>query len=110
MSLTSIKTFFQHLGSEIHSALVALFGQPALDAVEQKFKIILTDDVRAIFIDAINAADDLTVGTGADKRAAAFTQIEADLKTKGVALGTSGINLGIELIVGLLKAKTPAAA
>lgn len=107
MSLTSVGNFFKHLGTEIHDALVSLFGQTALDKVEAEIKTILTDDVRAIFVDAINAANTLTTGTGADKRNAAFAQIETDLKGKGIALGTSTINLGIELVVGLLKAKTP---
>lgn len=104
---SNIGSFFKHFGSAIHSALVKVFGQPAMDAVEQTLKTILADDVRVIFEDAINAADTLTVGTGADKRAAAFAQISKDLAAKGIALGTSAINLGIELIVGLVKAKTP---
>lgn len=102
-----IGNFFKHLGTEIHDALVALFGQSALDKEEAVIKTILTEDVRVIFIDAVNAADTLVVGSGADKRAAAFAQIVKDLEAKGIALGTSAINLGIELVVGLLKAKTP---
>ncbi len=58
-----------------------------------------------IFVDAITAAQSLTTGTGQDKRDAAFAQIDKDLKAKGVGLGTSAINMGIELVVNLLKAK-----
>lgn len=105
----SFKTFFEHLGSAIHSALVALFGQSALDKVDADIKVILADDVRAIFVDAITAANTLAVGTGADKRAQAFAQIVTDLKAQGIALADHSVNLGIELVVGLLKAKTPAA-
>lgn len=108
MNLSSVGNFFKHLGTEIHDALLALFGKDAMDAVEQDIKLILRADVRAIFIDAIEAANTLT-GTGADKRAAAFAKILTDLKTQGIALAQHSINLGIELVVGLLKAKTPAA-
>ena len=58
-------------------------------------------------VDAINAAETLQA-SGADKRQAAFNQISSDLKGKGIGLEQSAINLGIELVVGLLKAKTPA--
>lgn len=107
MSLESVGSFFKHLGAKIHDGLVKLFGQSALDNVEAQIKTILTDDVQVIFVDAINAAQSLNV-SGADKRTAAFNQITTDLKGQGVSLESSAINLGIELIVGLLKSKTPA--
>lgn len=105
MSLASVGNFFKHLGTSIHDALVKIFGQNALDNVEAQIKTILTDDVRVIFVDAITAAQSLAVGSGADKRNAAFNQITNDLQAKGVSLGTAAVNLGIELVVNLLKAK-----
>jgi hypothetical protein len=42
------------------------------------------------------------------KRNAAFAQIAKDLEAKGIDLAHNVINLGIELVVGFLKAKTPA--
>jgi hypothetical protein len=107
MSLSSIGHFFKSLGDKIHSALLSIFGQSALDSVEAQIKTILTDDVRVIFVDAINAAQSLNAD-GADKRQAAFNQITKDLAGQGKSLQASAINLGIELIVNLLKAKTPA--
>lgn len=104
----SLGSFFHHLGSAIHSALVHIFGQSALDKVEADMKTIFRDDVRVIFMDAIVAAESLALG-GADKRAVAFAQIVKDLATQGVDLSTHAINMGIELVVGLLRAKTPAA-
>lgn len=109
MSLSSVGNFFKHLGTEIHDALLALFGKDAMDKVQADVTLILRADVRAIFVDAIEAADTLT-GTGADKRAAAFAKILTDLKTEGIQLADHSINLGIELVVGLIRAKTPAAA
>lgn len=112
MSLADVGNFFKSLGGKIHAALVAIFGQSALDTVESQIKIVLKDDVRAIFIDAIEAAETLQVGgtdaDGSAKRAAAFNQIVTDLKTKGISLAENVINLGIELVVGLLKSKSPA--
>jgi len=84
MSLASVGNFFKHLGTKIHDGLVKIFGQPALDNVEAQIKTILTDDVRVIFVDAIQAASTLQLGgapaSNADKRNAAFNQITTDLK------------------------------
>jgi hypothetical protein len=107
----NVAGFFKSLDEKIVAALVKVFGQSALSNVESQIKTILSDDVRVIFIDAVQAAETLEVGTGAAsgdaKRAAAFAQISGDLKSKGITLGESVINLGIELVVGLLKSKTP---
>lgn len=109
-----IESFFKTLGSDIHATLVKLFGQSALDDVETQIKTIMSDDVRVIFVDAINAAETLQVGgspaSGDAKRAAAIAQIVSDLKSKGISLAETTVNLGIELVVGLLKSKTPATA
>ena len=108
-----IVSFFKTLGSETHAVLLKVFGQTALDNVDSQIKTIFNDDVRVIFVDAITAAEALQVGgvaaSSTEKRAAAFTQIETDLKTKGISLAENVINLGIELVVGLLQSKTPAA-
>lgn len=112
MNIGKLATFLRSLGAKIHNSLVAIFGQSAIDNLEAQIKTILSDDARTIFIDAINAAQSLMVGgvaaTGTQKRDAAFTQISADLKAKGIGLATNAVNLGIELVVGLLKAKAPA--
>lgn len=104
MNLSSLANFFKSLGTHIHDALVSIFGQTAIENLEAQIKQILSDDARVIFIDAINAAQTLQTD-GAGKRAAAFAQISTDLKAKGISLADSGVNLGIELVVGLLKAK-----
>ena len=110
--LKDVGNFFKHLGQKIHDGLVAIFGQDALDNVEAQIKTILTDDARVVFVDAIQLASTLKVGaadaSGAEKRSAAFSQIKSDLEKNGVSLADSAINLGIELVLGLLKAKTPA--
>jgi hypothetical protein len=110
----SVTSFFKSLGEKIEAALVQVFGQPALDSVEAQVKTILSDDVRVIFVDAITAAETLQIGGAAasstQKRDAAFTQIETDLASKGLSLAESVVNLGIELVVGLLKSKAPVAA
>jgi hypothetical protein len=106
MSLASVGSFFKHLGGKIHSALLAVFGQNAMDSVESQIKTILTDDVRVIFVDAITAAQSLNA-SGDTKRAQAFSQITTDLAAQGKSLQTSVVNLGLELVVNLLKAKTP---
>lgn len=114
MNLGKLATFFHSLSAKLHSSLVAIFGQSAIDNLEAQIKTILSDDARVIFIDAINVAQSLQVGgtpaTGTQKRDAAFAQISTDLQAKGISLATNAVNLGIELVVGLLKAKAPATA
>lgn len=100
----------------LHSAngiLVKIFGQTAMTQFEDSIKVIFQDDVIVIFQDAITAAESLqdagSPASGALKQSAAFTQIAKDLESKGISLGKNVINLGIELVVGLLRSKTPAA-
>lgn len=112
LNLANVGQFFKSLGGKIHAALVAVFGQSALDQVEAQIKQILADDVRVIFLDAITAAKTLLVGgspaSNQEKRDAAYGQIVSDLKGKGISLEESAINLGIELCYNLLKAKQSA--
>lgn len=107
MSFKSIGTFFHHLGEDIYNGLLKIFGPTAIANVEAQIKLLFEEDMQAVFMAAINAAESLPAGS--DKRAAAFAQIVSVLETKGVALGKSLINLGIELFVNLLHQKTPAA-
>lgn len=100
----SIGGFFRAIGHGIHAALVAIFGQSAIDKVEADLKKIVSDEFRPIFVDAVTAVESLS-GTGAEKRAKAFAQIVADLAKAGKSLESHVVNLGIELTVGLLKAK-----
>lgn len=100
----------------LHSAngiLVNIFGQSALTHFEDSIKVIFQEDVIVIFQDAITAAESLQdaggPASGALKQSAAFAQIVKDLEAKGISLTHNVINLGIELVVGLLRAKTPAA-
>jgi hypothetical protein len=106
----SLKNFFESLDVKVQTLLVKVFGQSAVDNLEAEIKSIFEADVQVIFVDAINLAEALTVGgspaSGAQKQAAAFSQIVSDLKTKGISLAENVVNLGIELVVGLLKAKS----
>lgn len=112
-TLGDVGHFFKALGGKVHDLLVKIFGQPALDNVENQVKQILQADVLVIFQDAISTVETLTVGgqpaSGDQKRAAAFQKIVSDLEAQGKNLATNVINLGIELVLGLLRAKTPAA-
>lgn len=94
--------------------LTKIFGANALAAFESNIETIFRSDVIVIFEDAITAADSLMIegqpATGAQKRAAAFEQLGKDLASKGIQLAESAINLGIEMVVGLVKAKTPTPA
>ena len=105
-TVTKVKNFFEHLDTAIHAGLAKVFGQPALDTVTSTLKTLLSDDVRVIFEDAINAAEAVG-GSGPSKRDAAFAKIETDLLAQGITLTHTAINLGIELVVNLLKAKEP---
>jgi hypothetical protein len=104
-SLMSFVSALKSFGQKVHDFVVKLFGQSAIDNVDAQLKAVLKEDVLVIFKDAVAYAQTLPVG-GADKRQAAFNQIVADLKSKGTELGTSTINLGIELVLGLLKGKS----
>lgn len=106
---SKVGNFFKTIGHAAYAVLVKVFGQTAVDQVEQDLEVILREDVITIFADAITAAEALQAGTSADKKAAAFAQITKDLKAQGIDLLDRSINLGIELVVGLIKSKTPAA-
>ena len=105
----SLKNFFESLDEKAQALLVKVFGKTAIDNLETQIKSIFEADVQVIFVDAINAAEALVINgdpaSSAAKRAAAFSQIATDLKTKGISLAENVINLGIELVVGLLKAQ-----
>ena len=92
------------------SILVKIFGQDAVTKMEEDVSAIFKQDVLQIFTDGITAVESLQVdnvpATGDQKRAAAFQHILADLKTSGVNLADHTINLGIELVVSLLKSKS----
>jgi len=109
MSFTS---FFKAVSTDVHNFLVKVFGQDAISKFESDLKSLLQEDIFVVFTDAVQAAQTLTLGgsaaDGASKRAAAFTQVVTDLKSKGITLGESVVNMGIELAVNLLKSKTPA--
>ena len=103
----------KHTATEV---LTKIFGADAVAKFESDIEAIFRADVLAIFEDAVTAAESLVIpgaegapgtpATGEQKRAAAFSQLVKDLESKGVSLGESVINLGIELVVGLLKSKT----
>lgn len=107
MSFTTTIKFFQHLEAVVYAALVKVFGSDALTAAENDVKTILRADTYQFFVDAVNLAETLPQGT--DKRAAAYAQITADLAKEGIQMEKSLVNLGIELVVDLLKRKTPPA-
>ena len=105
--LGKLEAFFKSLGEDVQSALVKIFGSPAIAALESQIKAIFSADLLVIFTDGVNFAETLGPGlSNEQKRAAAFGQITTDLKTKGISLAESTINLGIELVVGLVKAKS----
>ena len=101
----SIGSIFHAVTSKVHEILVSLFGQPALDKVDTDVKKLLSDDFRPIFLEAIQAVAAYP-GSGPDKRGLAFSKIADELKAQGKALPEQLINLGIELVLGLVKAKT----
>jgi hypothetical protein len=97
---------------DTESILVKVFGSSAASAFEADLRSIFETDTLAIFTDAIGAVESLTIGdtpaTGAQKRDAAFSKIASDLSAAGKSMSTSVINLGIEMVVGLLKSKSAA--
>ena len=104
MSLASLEGFFKHLSTDAQNFLTKVFGASAISAVEAELKTILEGDAKTIFADGVQFAETVTGGSAA-KQSAAFSKITADLKTAGISLGTSAVNLGIELFVGLLQGK-----
>lgn len=107
-------TYIENVAHSANGLLVKIFGQSAVSAVESDLATIFKEDVITIFSDAITLAESLQVdgqaASGDQKRSAAFSQIVKDLAAKGINLADNVINLGIELVVGLIKSKTPAAA
>ena len=108
---SKVEQVAEGIAHSAHGILVKVFGQDALTKFEDDVKVLFQEDVIVIFQDAIVAAESLQdAGSPADgqmKREAAFEQILKDLEAKGISLAHNVINLGIELVVGLLKAKTP---
>ena len=105
-ALGKLELFFKSLGEDFQSVLVKLFGSPAVNALEAQIKQIFSADVVVIIKDGVAFAETLAPGSSSEqKRMAAFTQITSDLKSKGLSLAEQTINLGIELVVGLAKAK-----
>jgi hypothetical protein len=100
-------------GHSAHTFLVKVFGADAVQKAENDISALMHDDVLKIFTDAISAVETLQVdgapAGGDQKRAAAFDNIVKDLAADGKQFATHTINLGIELVVGLLRAKQPAA-
>lgn len=94
---------FKALGHGIQEGLYKVFGESAVQKVENDMKTILSDELRPIFFDAVNAVNALAI-PGAEKRDQAFAKIVTDLKAAGKDLAPKLINLGIELTVNLLKA------
>jgi hypothetical protein len=96
-------------GHSAHTFLVKVFGADAVQAAENDISALMHEDVLKIFQDAITAAETLqvdgTAAAGDQKRSAAFDQIVKDLAADGKQFATHTINLGIELVVGLLRAK-----
>lgn len=101
----SIASIFHAVTHSVHEFLVRIFGQSALDKVDADVKQVLSDDFLPIFKEAIEEAGKLP-GEGADKRTAAFQKIVAELAAAGKSLPMQVVNLGIELVYGLLKAKS----
>lgn len=103
-----IGSFFKHLGEEIYKGLLFIFGQQAVEDVEAKLKSILKGDVLTIFQDGLAFAASLAV-SDVDKRNAAFAKIKTDLEAAGKGLPDQLINLGIELVLSLVKSKAAVA-
>lgn len=101
----SVVSVFHAVTQKIHDILVGLFGQKALDTVDSQVKQILSADFLPIFKEAIEAAGNLP-GEDSAKRTAAFSQIASELTAQGKSLPTQLINFGIELVYGLVKAKS----
>jgi sulfur transfer complex TusBCD TusB component (DsrH family) len=117
MSLFSrFEAIAEGVAHSAHGILVKIFGSDAITKFEGEVQTIFQEDVLVIFQDGIALAESLKTpeggapATGAEKRSAAFLKISEDLKAKGISLADHVINLGIELVVGFVKAKTPAAA
>jgi hypothetical protein len=112
--LDKVEGEVKKIGADIQGGFVKIFGQAAVSQFETTIKDLAQDDVVTIFSDAVNLAESLqingTPATSEQKRTAAFEQIVKDLATAGKSLATNVVNLGIELVVGLLKSKTPAPA
>lgn len=100
----SIESIWHAITHGVHEVLVKIFGQAAMDKVDADVKKVLSDGIRPIFIDAIEAVSSLSA-PGTEKRVKAFEKITTDLVAAGHNLETSVINMGIELVVNLLKAK-----
>ena len=85
----SFTGFFKTISTDVHNFLVSVFGESAIGTFEASLTGLLKQDVFVIFTDAVTAAETLTVGNdaagGAAKRSAAFAQIVADLKSKGIS-------------------------
>lgn len=103
MSLFSKIANFVHTAAvKVSDVFVKLVGKDAAKKFGQASLALLKSAEGKIVLDAVEAVQTLSTD-GAGKRAAAFTQIVSDLKSQGLSLGNSEINLLIEVAVQFLK-------
>lgn len=91
----------KHIEVFVSSAFIALVGSDAAHSFAVGAESILKTDLGKIVMVAVQQA--ATLGTGADKKAAAFAAISAQAKASGLDIKDSLVNMLIELAVNRVK-------
>lgn len=99
----NIGHFFKIVGKAIAHGFVALVGEKAAKAFVSGAKAILKTPLGMLALDAVNFAETLALGSGAEKRIAAAEKLAKDALAAGLTVSTSVVNLLIETAVSALK-------
>jgi len=101
---SSIGHFFKKVEVKVSSAFIYLFGKQAAENFATSAEALLKSAFGVIVADAVGLIEQSNpLAAPADKRQAAFAKITADVKTAGISVTSSIINLAIEIAVSALK-------
>lgn len=97
---TSIGNFFKGVAAKVSAAFVKVFGKDAAQKFADGAVSLLKTAAGVIALDAVQAVENSNpFATPADKRNEAFKKIASDAKIQALGVGSSTINLLIELAV-----------
>ena len=95
--------WFKKAFVKVSQVFVAIFGSDAAKAFGEAAYHLLQSEAGKIVEKAVIATASLKLGSGEDARKAAFDAAASQVKASGINIGTSLLNLLIEVAVQKLK-------
>lgn len=103
--LSKIEDFFKSAGSKIKAAFVSVFGQQTGEALASAAEQWAKTELGQISLTVVQGLESAATAP-ADKQAAAFAQIGAQLKAQGQSVPSSLINFAIEFALQIVRGGT----